>query len=652
MAGSVRRWMISVALFAMAGAGSSATFVVPTDRDMVRRADAIVIGSVLTSYPQFNDHLGVETVTPFSIQEVIKGRVSSPIIDIIEPGGVLEDRFTIIPGVPRLEPGERLVLFLTRRPSGDWAVTDLVLGKFELATDMDARRLLVRQEQDIVGWDPQLNIYRERRRLADEFLQFVREEARGKRGREDYFVSTLPLRMSADPLAAGTNLKLIPHIAPFTIRSYMFTDARWKDFPLPVTFFRSVNSEPGAPGGGDTAINAALTAWNNDCLSNVNLVYGGVDDGTNTMGLAGPDMQNTILFERNLTARGIPAFQCTPTSYSGTLGLGGITEVSGSHMFGGESFITTTEGDVEMNQGIANCSLLFGNGDFNSAVAHEVGHTLSFRHSDQNDIGGPCDATRECSTNAVMRASIPNGLNATLQLWDQRAVQAVYAGNVCVPGPPCTAPVIAVHPQSTTIALGQQTTLSVTASGTSLSYQWYVGTSGVTTSPVFGATNSTLVVAPSIPTSYWVRVSNSCGTADSNTATVTVTNTPGPVTSFFLVTPCRLSDTRNPVGPYGGPELAPNTVRTYTAAGQCSVPSGAQSIAVNVTAVTPFSSGFLTLYPFGPSGVPSTSTLNYRSGKTLANNAITRLSSDGRINVYNSGPFAIHVIIDVNGYFQ
>ena len=66
--------------------------------------------------------------------------------------------------------------------------------------------------------------------------------------------------------------------------------------------------------------------------------------------------------------------------------------------------------------------------------------------------------------------------------------------------------------------------MSVTASGTDpLSYQWYIGTSGTTTNPIGGATGSSYTTpALTSTTSYWVRVSNSVGTADSNTATVTV----------------------------------------------------------------------------------------------------------------------------------
>jgi Subtilase family/Ig-like domain CHU_C associated len=86
----------------------------------------------------------------------------------------------------------------------------------------------------------------------------------------------------------------------------------------------------------------------------------------------------------------------------------------------------------------------------------------------------------------------------------------------------CTAaPAITQQPASQTVNPGQPATLSVTATQ-AVSYQWYIGASGVTTNPIAGATSSTLVVAPTTTTSYWVRVSNGCGQTNSVTATVTV----------------------------------------------------------------------------------------------------------------------------------
>src|SRR6266540_4664446 len=91
-------------------AAFAATFVVPPDRDLIRRADAIVVGSALTSYAQTTDEGGIETVTPFSVTEVIKGDIAAPTIDVVEPGGVLDGRATIIAGIPRFQEGAKLLL--------------------------------------------------------------------------------------------------------------------------------------------------------------------------------------------------------------------------------------------------------------------------------------------------------------------------------------------------------------------------------------------------------------------------------------------------------------------------------------------------------------------------------------------------------------
>jgi hypothetical protein len=99
---------------------------------------------------------------------------------------------------------------------------------------------------------------------------------------------------------------------------------------------------------------------------------------------------------------------------------------------------------------------------------------------------------------------------------------AVAAAPVAIP------PSITSHPASVTINSGQSTTVGVVATGTGpFSYQWYQGTSGTLTSPIPGATSSSYTTpALTATTSYWVRVSNAAGSADSNTATVTVSAPP------------------------------------------------------------------------------------------------------------------------------
>ena len=85
-------------------------------------------------------------------------------------------------------------------------------------------------------------------------------------------------------------------------------------------------------------------------------------------------------------------------------------------------------------------------------------------------------------------------------------------------------PLIRTEPQGLLLPSGSTTTLTVFATGPgTLEYQWYIGDSGVTTSPIEGAVEASYTTpALTVTTSYWVRVTNENGSADSATAVVEV----------------------------------------------------------------------------------------------------------------------------------
>ncbi|HEX7182374.1 MAG TPA: matrixin family metalloprotease, partial [Thermoanaerobaculia bacterium] len=143
--------------------------------------------------------------------------------------------------------------------------------------------------------------------------------------------------------------------------------------------------------------------------------------------------------------------------------------------------------------------------------------------------------------------------------------------------------------------------------------------------------------------------------ADDRAALAALYTPPPPPADFFTVTPCRLLDTRDPDGPYGGPALQ-WWPRTFVAAGRCGIPSTAVALSVNVTAASPSDSGFLTLFPAGVPQ-PNTSTLNFSAGQSRSNSAILLLSGTPQrtfIAVPAMGIFgaAVHLLVDVNGYFE
>jgi hypothetical protein len=141
---------------------------------------------------------------------------------------------------------------------------------------------------------------------------------------------------------------------------------------------------------------------------------------------------------------------------------------------------------------------------------------------------------------------------------------------------------------------------------------------------------------------------------NSGTQTVSVTQvgaSPGSGTglSFVPVTPCRVADTRNSDGPFGGPVIAGQSSRDFAIpVSPCGIPPTAQAYALNVTVVPTGSLRFVTVWPSGQPQ-PVVSTLNSYDGRIKSNAAIMPAGTNGAITVFATDN--THVIIDITGYF-
>jgi hypothetical protein len=78
------------------------------------------------------------------------------------------------------------------------------------------------------------------------------------------------------------------------------------------------------------------------------------------------------------------------------------------------------------------------------------------------------------------------------------------------------------------------------------------------------------------------------------------------------------------------------------------IPTGAKAVIGNVTVTNPVADGYLTLFPQGPSRPPSTSSINFSAGATVANGVIVGLSAAGHLAIYASAQ--TDVIFDAAGY--
>ena len=144
------------------------------------------------------------------------------------------------------------------------------------------------------------------------------------------------------------------------------------------------------------------------------------------------------------------------------------------------------------------------------------GVTLYATTSAANELVAVIDSAAFDATIAATSTTLANA-----------AANTVFRGVAFAPsgggGGGDVAPTIGTQPQDSTIVSGATATLTVAAAGTGpLSYQWYEGVAGDTSTPVGAGAASFTTPALTTTTSYWVRVTGPGGVVDSRTATVTV----------------------------------------------------------------------------------------------------------------------------------
>jgi hypothetical protein len=139
----------------------------------------------------------------------------------------------------------------------------------------------------------------------------------------------------------------------------------------------------------------------------------------------------------------------------------------------------------------------------------------------------------------------------------------------------------------------------------------------------------------------------------------------GPL-QYFTVTPCRLLDTRDAIGPTGGPALSSGSTRNFAAWGSnsrtCGIPASVnvRAITVNATIVSPTTCGHLIIWQRAsdPNPPPGTSNINFNAGElAIANGAVVGLGqfSDFQFSAQIGlcgGTGTAHLVVDITGYYQ
>ena len=179
------------------------------------------------------------------------------------------------------------------------------------------------------------------------------------------------------------------------------------------------------------------------------------------------------------------------------------------------------EGDGEIQVFDTNDNLLTSTKDIplNINIAFDVPFT--FFDFNAEELGAPEGIGKIMYINGLVSTTAGSFDNISLDDFGFTPIGALGTGSEGPP--PADIPVFTTQPVSQEVASGTAIALTVAASGEDLTYQWFTGNSGDTAAPVAGATGSSLTTgALTASTNFWAQVTNAGGTADSDTAVITV----------------------------------------------------------------------------------------------------------------------------------
>ena len=110
---------------------------------------------------------------------------------------------------------------------------------------------------------------------------------------------------------------------------------------------------------------------------------------------------------------------------------------------------------------------------------------------------------------------------------------------------------------------------------------------------------------------------------------------------YKALSPARLLDTRTGSTPAAG------SVTEVQVTGRGGVVATANAVVLNLTSANASQDGYVTAWPCGEPR-PNTSNLNYRRGEAIANNAIVKVGTGGKVCLFTDK--ATQLIADVSGY--
>lgn len=564
--------LVTAVAFLLASAASATVFQPTSDHQLVDRSESVVVATVRDAASRVRADGYVVTDYRLDVEQTLKGTATGT-ITVSEIGGIAGKRFTFISDSATYAPGERVMVFLNKHGDGTYFTTSMAMGKFSFTRNSGGEAVVTRDVSELRG---------DRARLADGFERFV---SSGK--------SEVAYTTKLVPIADGLHQRPLA-APPASAYCLSFGSAlRWPGGESSTIHFFVTGTMPNVPNAASN-IGNSLAAWTGDPGAGIvlsggdappagtsstpsfdflNVIYlnqappgnglcdnsvfctvdSGNTDTTHTYhgetfisiqdadivmgGSAAPSQFETLITHELGHAIGFRhADTGTPQSFTAIMTSSANPTFGSNLQQWDRDAVDTVYGNGPVCQPPTSVSISGGGavpaGGTATLMANVTGGNGTFTYAWFE--GFPSDTSHPVGSNSPTFTTppIPSGTKNYWVKVNNDCGNVSAATSVFAQENTCTPPAVSTQPASQTINSGGSATLTVSAGGSGpLNYQWYQATSNADTSHPVG-TNSPLFTTPGLTqaTSYWVMISNACGNAISNVATISIAgacNKPG-----------------------------------------------------------------------------------------------------------------------------